>query len=179
MLETYRHDPILRPVLAYWAHKRGTEAMPAKRDIDPVDLPRALLPHLQLIDVVDGGVRFRYRLIGTALVQAYGKDYTGTYADQLVSGERLDFIHQAYRTVVSLKTPVFSHNRYLTVRGPDLIADRVYMPLTDNESEVRYIFGALSFTFGDSEHNGVWGSGRLEPAEQAIEPIDVGAPIAA
>jgi hypothetical protein len=153
--------------------------MPSKRDIDPVDMPRQILPHLQIIDVVDGGVRFRYRLIGTALVEAYGRDYTGSHVDTMVSGARLDFILQAYRTVCELKAPVFCHNRYLTVRNTDLLATRIYMPLSDDGAEVQFILGALSFTFSDNLHAGMWGSGRLEPAEQIIEPIASGAPKAA
>ena len=175
---SYRDDPILGPTLAYWMLKRGARAMPLKRHIDPTEIPPKLLPHLQIIDVVDGGARFRYRLIGTALVQAYGKEYTGTYADELVSGERLRFIHSAYQAVCKTGAPIFSHNRYHTARGADIVANRFYMPLTDGGRTVDYIFGAMNFTMGDATH-GAWGGARLEPAEQYIEPVDMRAAMTA
>ena len=79
MIDNYRDDPILGPALAYWIDKRGSRLLPSRRDIDPVEIPPKILPHLQIIDVVDGGARFRYRLIGTATVDAYGEDFTGRY----------------------------------------------------------------------------------------------------
>ena len=63
MIYNYRNDPVLGVVLAYWDQKRGTRLMPCKRDIDPIEIPRRLLPNLQLIDVIDGGERFRYRFV--------------------------------------------------------------------------------------------------------------------
>ncbi len=179
MAYNYHDDPLLGPALAYWLRQRGTRVMPCKRDIDPTEIPRSLLPHLQILDVVDSGARFRYRLIGTALVQAYGRDYTGTYADELVSSERARFIQGVYRAVYERKVPVFSHNRYHTARGRDLIANRLYMPLTHEGSTVDYILGALNFTFGDSVRDGVWGGASLEPTEQYFEPINLASAVAA
>jgi len=179
MAYDYRDDPLLGPALAYWLRKRGPRILPCKGDIDPTEIPPAVLPHLQILDVVDDGARFRYRLIGTALVQAYGRDYTGTYADELVSSERARFIQSVYRAVCERKTPVFSHNRYHTARGRDLIANRIYMPLTGDGVAVHYILGALNFTFGDSVHDGVWGGASLEPTEQYFEPVDLAIAVAA
>ena len=170
---SYRDDPILGPALAYWQRIRAGRTMPLKRDLDPVDIPARLLPHLQIIDVVDGGRRFRYRLIGTSLVESYGKDYTGTHADELVSGERRRFIHSVYQTVCTIKAPVFSHNCYHTVRHTDLFANRIYMPLSHQGYEVGFILGALSFTFADHLHAGCWGSGELEATGQYVEPVEL------
>lgn len=169
---SYRGHPILEPALAYWLQKRAARAMPRKGDIDPTEIAPRLLPHLQIIDVIGGGQRFHYRLIGTALVDAYGKDYTGLYVDEMVSGDRLDFILRGYRRVCELRAPVFCHNRYLTVRSTDLFATRVYMPLSEDGGTVQFILGALSFTFGDSMHTGMWGSGKIEPATQYIGTVD-------
>ncbi len=52
--------------------------MPRRRDIDPTEIPR-LLPNLQITELIDGGARIRYRLTGTAIVNAYGADLTGKY----------------------------------------------------------------------------------------------------
>lgn len=102
MPDNCRDDPILGPALAYWILKRGMRAIPLKRDRPTEILPK-ILPHLQIIDIFDGGKRFRYWLVGTALAETYGKDYTGSYADEFVSGERLRFIQQAYQTVCTAK----------------------------------------------------------------------------
>ena len=50
--------------------------MPARGDLDPVDL-KALLPLLILIDVVPDERRYVYRLVGTREVEMRGGDPTG------------------------------------------------------------------------------------------------------
>src|SRR5690348_17873717 len=62
-------DEVLSGLLAYWRGKLRGRAMPRRADIDPAEIPR-LLPHLQLVERIDG--RYRYRLAGTAIVAAYG-----------------------------------------------------------------------------------------------------------
>src|ERR1700736_619243 len=83
----FRADPVLRAALAYWEGKRGDRPMPQRGDIDPDEL-RPVLSHLQITEVIDGGSRFRYRLVGTAIVEAFGAEFTGRYVDELMSGER-------------------------------------------------------------------------------------------
>jgi hypothetical protein len=120
MAYNYQDDPILGPVLAYWLRKRGTSSMPRKRDIDPTEIDPKTLPNLQIIDVIDDGERFRYRLVGTALVEANGKDYTGRYPEELLSTDRANFVLNIYQTVCRLKCPLFSTNRYHTTKNLDL-----------------------------------------------------------
>jgi hypothetical protein len=175
----YRGDPILGPALAYWIGKCGIRSMPRKRDIDPTEIPPKLLPNLQIIEVIDGGAQFRYRLIGTALVEAKGKDYTGQYPEETLSGDRLRFVLNIYRTVCKLKSPLFSRNRYRTNRNIDLFANRVYMPLSDDGMYVDYIFAALQFESGVTLDGGIWGEGKFDPSEQYIEPIESNTTIAA
>src|ERR1051325_9903462 len=70
----------------YWDGKRGARAMPARRDLDPSEIVR-LLPHIYMVDVQSDPLRFRYRLIGTAIVNLLGRDYTGRMVDAATYGE--------------------------------------------------------------------------------------------
>src|ERR1700741_3932332 len=58
----------------YWDGRRNERLMPARKDIDPADIP-ALLPHVSLIHKPDG--QFRFRLVGSAAVEQFGRDLTG------------------------------------------------------------------------------------------------------
>lgn len=69
------HPDVLR-VLEYWQEKRGARLMPSRADIDPGELKR-YLPHITLVDVVDGGGSYVYRLVGTKEVELRGYDPTG------------------------------------------------------------------------------------------------------
>ena len=166
----YCINPVLAGTLAYWRGKRAGRALPSRRDIDPVEVP-ALLPHLQLIETAAG--RFRYRLIGTALAEAFGRDYTGHYLDELFAGGRADTMGDVYRSIVETRRPAFLRSRYLTTKSVDLVANRLYLPLSDDGEQVNMILGALTFEFGALESvSGVWGTARLAPAGTEFELVD-------
>jgi hypothetical protein len=169
----YRADPILGAALAYWRQKRNGRSMPSRRDIDPIEIPK-LLPHLQLIDIL--GSRFRYRLIGTALTEAHGKDYTGRYSDDedFFGGPRARAIGRVYSSIREMRRPVFLRSRYFTTMSFDLNANRLYLPLADDDREVTMILGALTFESGTSNPlAGAWGSARLAPSGSELEVVDV------
>jgi hypothetical protein len=164
-------DSILGGALAYWRKRRGDRPMPARRDFDPAEVP-SLLPHLQLIDIVAG--RFRYRLVGTELVQMFGRDYTGEFADELFHGPRSQMICEVYSAVCEARQPMFLRNRYLTTKNLDLIANRLYLPLSEDACQVNMILGAMTFDFGTVEPPaGSWGSPELSLASFRLEPVAV------
>jgi hypothetical protein len=166
----YRADPILGNALAYWQAKRGTRSMPARRDIDPVEIPK-LLPHVQLIEIMPDG-RSRYRLVGTVLVNAFGRDYTGEYAGELFDGARGRSIIEHHRAVCIAGQPVFVRSHYATKKKVDLIANRLYLPLSDNDLDVNMILGVLTLKFGVAPIEGEWGSARFTAADVEIVNAD-------
>jgi hypothetical protein len=71
-------DPVLSALWRYWDGKRAAGVMPRRRDLDPLlEVPK-LLPHLLLVERIDG--RFRWRLAGSAVVEAYGQELSGRWA---------------------------------------------------------------------------------------------------
>jgi hypothetical protein len=168
----YRSDPILAGALAYWQAKRGNRSMPSRRDIDPVEVPK-LLPNLQLIEMVAGG-RWRYRLIGTALVEAFGRDYTGQFPDELFDAPRARSIIETHNAVREARQPMFLRSRYITTKDVDIVANRLYLPLSDDDREVNMILGALTFAYGAVVSiAGAWGgSARLASAISEMEMVD-------
>ena len=154
--------------------------MPRKRDNDPTDMPARILPNLQLVDVIDGGARFRFRLVGTAVADAYGRDFTGEYPDEMFPDDRLNFIQNIYRTVCRSKSPMFVLNKYYTPKNLDLLAIRVYMPLSEDDCEVHHILGCMQFKYGMPQHIGSWGDdAQLDPLHQHTEMIEIEPPAAA
>jgi hypothetical protein len=174
MAYNYRDDPILGPTLAHWLAKRGERAMPRRSEIDPTEIPPKVLPNLQIIDVIDGGARFRYRLVGTALVEAYGRDFSGRIADELFPDDRLSFVQGIYRTVCTSKLPFFSRNKYHTPKDIDLFSLRIYMPLSDDGAAVTHILGVMRFEYGALLDSGVWGDkAKLDPEWHYTETIEL------
>jgi hypothetical protein len=170
MSYNYLADPILGNALAYWRAKRGSRPMPARRDIDPVEIPK-LLPHVQLIEIMPDG-RSRYRLVGTVLVNAFGRDYTREYAGELFAGARGRSIVEHHRAVCIAGQPVFVRSRYVTQKKADLVANRLYLPLSDNDLDVNMILGVLTLNFGVAPIEGEWGSARFTAADVEIVTAD-------
>ena len=85
---THEHQiahPLLRQVFAYWQGKAaGKGALPARADIDPLDLG-GVLSAVSLIEVRrdPGGRpgRLRYRVMGGLHVEIMGRDATGEMID--------------------------------------------------------------------------------------------------
>src|ERR1700722_17503408 len=99
-------DPLLAALLDYWERQRGACAMPRRQDIDALDLPRPLLPFIELVER-DAEDRLRWRLVGTAIVDAMGKDMTGRYLDVALAGSHRRFIERIHRTAMSARRPVY------------------------------------------------------------------------
>ena len=103
--------PINHPKLAqlyrYWDRKRGERAMPTRRDLLPEEMG-SLLGNLFLVDVVrtDDAVRFRYRLVGTALTAILDQELTGKFIDQMPFLYR-KFALPAYREILRAGRPTY------------------------------------------------------------------------
>ena len=60
-------SPEMYQIVAYWRSLFRGEILPDRRDIDPTEIPR-LLPGIILIDIFHNPYRFKFRLIGEAMV---------------------------------------------------------------------------------------------------------------
>jgi len=143
------NDAVLTALHAYWNHRRGTRAVPDRRDIDPVDIGPGLLPNVGLVDVVDGGVRFRNRLVGTAIVERWGFETTGRFLDEIMTeGSYRDFIHELYRDACRFRAPVYSSSLFRWDVGTHMLTRRLYLPLTYGGDEVTMILVGQTFVGG-------------------------------
>jgi hypothetical protein len=137
--------PLLNELMAYWNARRGARLAPRRADIDPADL-KAHLSRLVMLDVIDGGADFRYRLIGSALTQAMGRDSTGHRIGDLYAGDPavMDSLRDYYRRVVAEARPIFTQGHIFWV--PDRGHRRFItaaMPLSDDGTTVNMILAEV------------------------------------
>jgi hypothetical protein len=104
--------PPLDRALAYWQSKRGARTMPSRQDLDPVEMV-SFLPNVVLIDVLDGGRDFRYRLIGTNVDDLLQESCTGRSLSEFP--ERDAAIRESCGRAFATGQPV---SRSLAYRGP-------------------------------------------------------------
>lgn len=103
-------DSKVQRVYSYWQSARRGRPMPARADMDPIDL-RFCLGWICLIDVVHGPVRrFRFRLDGTQLSYLTGYDLTNQYVDEFEDVAYAAFLSGIYNRAVDTLAPVFIAN---------------------------------------------------------------------
>lgn len=135
----------LPTLLAYWERKRGSRAMPAPRDMDPVEIPR-LIPWLAILDVTHEPLDARYRLMGTRIVEMGGVDRTGQSFRDGHSGARLEERLTALRQLMAERTPVALSGR-LDWLGRDYRRFQcIHLPLSENDSVVSRLVAAYAFS---------------------------------
>jgi len=140
-------DPIILGLMAFWNQARGARPMPSKADIDPVRLGARLLPHVLLVDVVDGGSRFRYRLCGSANTDAAGIDLKGRHVDELnPDPDYIRYMIGLYRRSLDMRRPVYSESRHLALNS-DGIRDtrRLICPLADHDGPIDRFISVQTF----------------------------------
>ncbi len=111
-------DDSQRALLDYWIACHPAPAhLPARGDLDPLEIPPAVLPRLFLTEIVTAGDRHRYRLrlIGTALVQAAGRELTGWYVDEIErSADYVAYLTSLYAACEETARPVLAESREYT-----------------------------------------------------------------
>lgn len=144
-------DPRLRELYAYW-HGLGGDAGVPRAAVDPVDMPRSVLPHLMLTEVLDDparGRRYRYRLVGSAIVERAGRDPSWAYLDSILPADHgyRDYILGLYERVVNGSGPLYSRDVYVTIETaaqPELGTRRLMLPLYDS-GRVDHVLSVQTF----------------------------------
>ncbi|EKE76938.1 hypothetical protein P24_07036 [Oceanibaculum indicum P24] len=112
--------------------------MPARTDIDPVEIP-GLLPNLILIDVERGERnRYRFRLYGTEVCAIRGADLTGRYIEEPGITQLRDAAIESYDRIVADRKPVYQCHKF---QPDDYVIGyyhRLVLPLGEQE-EVRML----------------------------------------
>ena len=128
----------LRALHAYWNQKRGARAMPARGDLDPIDL-KPLLPVMMLIDVVPDERRYVYRLVGTREVEMRGQDPTGKPVGEAYYAETPGETIQVLDHVVETRAPALFRGIYQPFASRTQSEDVIYLPLSPDGETVNMI----------------------------------------
>ena len=135
-------DPLLRQVFGYWQDKSAQRgALPARADIDPVDLA-AVLPAVSLIevrrDVMGRPGRLRYRVMGGFHVEIMGHDATGELLD-LGAGES-----DAAAQAIATGRPIYAERTFYPANGTVLTFGTLMCPLATDGRKVDMLICAVA-----------------------------------
>lgn len=152
----------LRQLYAYWlaARRDGDGGCAPVGAVDATEM-RFALGYIMLLDCVDQGEDFRYRLYGSFIAERFGRDVTGRTLRTLAGNTYsyiLEFFVAAYQAAVERREPLY------TVHFPGPASEtrswsRLILPLVDDQNRItRLLVGQIP---------GKW---RPRPPEMA-EPL--------
>src|SRR5258707_11609367 len=98
-------NTLLAECWVFWRSCRHGRSVPLKAYLDPVAMPRRILPHLFLYDRTSDG-RFRCRLAGTGVCEMYHSDPTGKYLDDMIPSPARESRIRLFRSVLDQERPI-------------------------------------------------------------------------
>lgn len=116
---------------AYWKSKLHDGRLPARRDIDPLDVP-LLLPQIILLDVSREPWDFRFRLIGTNVVYHLSEDWTGKWFSEIAHMSAPSRIFNNCVDVAANGHALRSQTPYVGPHANYISAEDIILPLADD-----------------------------------------------
>ena len=141
-------DPRLQQLYDCWRSLFHGKRLPSLADVDPTAIAASVLPFVVLADVVDGGRRIRYRLVGTNMVAEWGEDFTGRYLDEIMAGTYREFLESLFADVIAKRCAVLSESAFRWDVGGTTRTRRLFMPLAGDGRTVDAVLIGQVFDHG-------------------------------
>ncbi|NER81305.1 MAG: PAS domain-containing protein [Leptolyngbya sp. SIO1D8] len=137
-------QPVLQQLDAYWRALGGRSGAPAPlAAFDPLEVT-GCLPYVMMLDVLDGGADYRYRVYGREVSGRFGRDMTGrTLSEMPVKPRIIAFFQAVYRASLARRESI------LTEHAPPPSVSvtswrRLILPLANADGEViRFAVGNI------------------------------------
>lgn len=130
---------------AYWLSKLRDGRLPSRTALRPAEIPR-LLPHVMLLDVQrTPRWDFRFRLIGTQVVEHLHSDYTGSWMSENEHHRHPDKVWTNCLTVAETAKPLYPSTPYAGPREEFRRAEDILLPLADDGLTVDGLLTFIAF----------------------------------
>lgn len=151
------HREELRELVEYWLSIHPGDRLPARRAFDAGAVPR-LLRHIVLTDVERDPYRFKVRVLGTAVADAFGRDFTGKYMDEVFAGHDSSLSHTLRVRVAETGLPCLRPAGPGTFPGLEITPlEGVHLPFAGDGAVVDCVMSMFLYVRGTtSEPTGVW-----------------------
>lgn len=140
-------DARLRAMLAEWNAERARSGrVPHPDCVEPLRF-REALGYIMVLDVVEGGRDFRYRLYGTEISRRFMRDLTGRLVSEVPFRLSRVFFLAVYQAVIELQVPVFTkHAPPASVHVTSW--SRLILPLSSDGNAIdRFLVGNIPGTW--------------------------------
>jgi len=126
----------------YWQRLRGDRDVARYDFIDPMHFNKAM-GYVLLLEPNSDCTDFRYRVYGSVVAQRYGREMTGKWLSEFVSGTK-DLSMLQYPALVQTKTPFYSEHSTITSNYNKTIWCRLAFPLENQKGKIdRILIGCV------------------------------------
>jgi hypothetical protein len=137
-------DSRLLGLFHYWHGKCQGRAMPARRDIDPIEM-KPWLGNLLLVEFPPDPMQYRIRLDGVNLVEFYSSSREGKGVEAMTSEEERRIVLPQYMTVLEEKQPAYYEAEFVTSEGIVTAQRKLLLPLSEDGTRVNMVLGGIYF----------------------------------
>jgi hypothetical protein len=139
-----KHAP-LRQLFDYWRAKASSREVPRRRDIDPVLEIPAVVPHVGLLDVLEGGRDFRFRVAGGEMRDMFGRELRGARLSEAKINDDTARNLAEFRNVVATGNPGCRFHDFTQRGGQRIRYECLLCPLTDDHGQVHMLLIGMCF----------------------------------
>jgi len=130
-------------VLAAWRRVCLGRMAPKREEMTPALLKNAL-PWIWMIDVVEGGKDFRFRIAGDRIIQFMGRRYAGSLLSEFVDLPFFQNMHSILMAALERKRPLMAGPGRSKLEGREYLELEVLvLPLSEDGEAVTTLFGAM------------------------------------
>lgn len=130
-------------VLDAWKRTAGGRIAPRREEITP-SLLRTALPWIWMIDVIDGGKDFRFRIAGERVIQFMGRRYAGELMSDNLDNPFFERMRAILIECIRGREPVHVGPIRSNLKDKEFFEmEVVVMPLSEDGHAVTTLFGAM------------------------------------
>ena len=132
--------------LAYWQSKCGPRAMPARADLDPLEM-RGFLANVALVDVLPREGRpseFRIRLAGAAIEDVFGPVSARLLTDAVPAATAARWAGM-FQATIDARGPIRVSGRVSYEKMDYLETEALFAPLADAGADISMLFASAAF----------------------------------
>ena len=136
----------LQDMLDLWTLKKGRRRFPAREDITPRDM-KSFLRNVTLIRITNDGMDFEYRVMGDAVMQAWGRSFVGMDAAQLndIRGGMGDVMQRICASVAGRGEPLVVRGELSKGEFEHIGQECLFLPLGSGDQTVDHVLGVSAF----------------------------------
>ncbi|MFN4309143.1 MAG: PAS domain-containing protein [Ferrovibrio sp.] len=134
----------LRNLLNYWDTKvADLQRLPSRADLQPDEMV-TFLPFVALINVQNGFPRFQFRLVGTGIVGAMGREATNRSVDEALFGANAPNVEAFFSLPLDNRGPAYATGQYTVApSGRTLAFETLLLPLSSDGTAIDMLLGGL------------------------------------